>query len=104
MSLTCCKIILRSQEALKNHRIIHAVGNEAKKHLLLLYPEVQSYTSVMNKIPKLKREKQEQICEFATRVNQTYNTLQRLHPSDDYPDEVKQSRLHQKVIGGVTSI
>ena len=98
MSLTCCKIIFRSQEALKNHRIIHAVGNEAKKHLLLLYPEVQSYTSVMNKIPKLKREKQEQICEYATRVNQTYNTLQRLHPTNNYPNEVKQSDSIRKLL------
>ena len=46
----------------------------------------------MNKIPKLKREKQEQICEFATRVNQFYNTLQRLHPTNDYKDEVKKSQ------------
>ena len=52
----------------------------------------------MNKIPKLKREEQEQICEYATRVNQIYNTLQRLHPTNTYPDEVKQSDSIRKLL------
>ena len=52
----------------------------------------------MAKISKLKREPKEQISEFATRVNQTYNTLQRLHPTNDYPNEVKQSDSIRKLL------
>ena len=39
----------------------------------------------------MKRENREQISEYATRLMQTFNTLQRLHPSNTYPDSVKQS-------------
>ena len=48
--------------------------DNAKKHLLDLFPEVQSYTSVMAKIPKKKRENKEQISEYAIRLMQTFNT------------------------------
>ena len=72
--------------------------NNAKTHLLRLYPETQSYTSVMNKVPKLKREKNEQICEYATRVNQLFNRLQSLHPTGNYPDAVKQSDSVRKLL------
>ena len=71
---------------------------KAREHLLRLFPEVQSYTSVMAKIPLMKREKQEQISEYASRIVQTYNTLQRLHPSKNYPDVVKQSDGIRKLL------
>ena len=47
----------------------------------------------MSKIAKLKRESNEQISNYATRVLQHFNTLQRLHPSGAaaYPNAVKQS-------------
>ena len=40
----------------------------ARAHLIKLFPEVQSYTSVMAKIPGLKREPKEQISQFATKL------------------------------------
>ena len=52
----------------------------------------------MGKIPHLKREPKEQISQYATRLVQTYNTLQRLHPSGDYPESVKQSDSIRKLL------
>ena len=63
--------------------------NNAKAHLLKLFPEVQSYTNVMAKVPYLKREQKGQISQYATRIVQMYDTLQRLHPSKAYHDKVK---------------
>ena len=70
----------------------------AKQHLLKLFPEVQSYTSVMAKVPFLKREQKEQISQFATRIVKMYDTLQRLHPSGNYHDKVKQSDSIRKLL------
>ena len=70
----------------------------AKAHLLKLFPEVQSYTSIMAKVPHLKRESKEQISQYATRLVQIYNPLQILHPSADYPDSVKQSDSIRKLL------
>ena len=74
------------------------VWDNAKAHLLSMFPEVQSYTSVMSKVPFLKREQKEQISQFATRIVKTYNTLQRLHPSGNYHDKVKQSDSIRKLL------
>ena len=52
----------------------------------------------MAKIPNLKREPKEQISQYATRIVQIYNTLQRLHPANAYPDEVKQSDSIRKLL------
>ena len=72
--------------------------DNAKLHLLKLFPEVQSYTSVMAKVPFLKREQKEQISQFATRIVKMYDTLQRLHPSGNYHDKVKQSDSIRKLL------
>ena len=53
---------------------------EARAHLLALFPEVQSYSSVKSKIASMKRESNEQISNYANRIHSAYNTLQRLHP------------------------
>ena len=74
------------------------VWANARAHLLKLFPEVQSYTSIMAKIPNLKREPKEQISQYATRTVQIYDTLKRLHPANAYPDEVKQSDSIRKLL------
>ena len=66
---------------------------KAREHLLLLYPEVESYTTVMAKAQSLKREKQEQIGAFAGRVKVLYDTLRRLHPSAKYDKEVQEQDM-----------
>ena len=52
----------------------------------------------MAKVPGMKREQKEQISQYATRIVQLFNTLQRLHPSAAYPDEVKQSDSIRKLL------
>ena len=52
----------------------------------------------MAKVPSLKREQREQISQFATRIVKLYNTLQRLHPSGNYHDKVKQSDSIRKLL------
>ena len=74
------------------------VWDNAKAHLLKLFPEVQSYTSVMAKVPFLKREQKEEISQFACRINKMYDTLQRLHPGGNYHDRVKQSDSIRKLL------
>ena len=46
----------------------------------------------------MKREPKEQISELSTRIVQMYNALQRLHPSNAYPEEVKQSDSIRKLL------
>ena len=70
----------------------------AREHLLKLYPEVQSYTSVMAKIPNLKREQKEQISSYATRIVKLFDTLKRLHPTNAISDQVVQSDSIRKLL------
>ena len=75
-----------------------ATWDEAKAHLLLLFPEVECYASITAKIASLKREPREQISQYASRIVQIFDTMQRLHPSKKYADEVKQSDSIRKLL------
>ena len=68
----------------------------AKEHLLSLFPEVQSYSSVKSKIANMKRESNEQISSYANRIHKAYNTLQRLHPAGGQQDI--QMRLSNQIV------
>ena len=72
--------------------------DNAKKHLLSMFPEVQSYTSAITKVAQLKRENKEQISQYATRIVKTFNNLQKLHPGGNYHDKVKQSDSIRKLL------
>ena len=71
---------------------------QAREHLLLLYPEVESYTTVNAKCQSLKREKQEQIGAFAGRIRVEYDTLRRLHPSPKYDKDVQEQDMILKIL------
>ena len=75
-----------------------ATWDEAKTHLLLLFPEVECYTSVTAKIASLKHEPREQISQYASRIVQIFDTMQRLHPSKRYANEVKESDSIRKLL------
>ena len=72
--------------------------DEARKYLLLLYPEVESYTTVRAKTQSLKREPKEQIGAYAGRMRQLYDTLRRLHPSKKYDPEIQQQDMILKIL------